>query len=459
MNQHDAENRVPMRTTKGRTIMDIMSRRSFLNATAFGMAAVPVALSQSAWSAPEQVPASEKVRVGLIGCGGIGKVDLETFFLNAEVDCPVVCDVDDAQIAKAVELVEGKRGHKPDTVKDFRRVIDRKDVDVLLVATPDHWHALPTIYGCQAGKDVYCEKPLGKCIGEGRAMLEAAKDTKRVVQMGTHWRSGTHYREAVEFVQSGKLGPIRMVRAWSYLDWIGGIGNPPDSDPPAGVDYDMWLGPAPLRPFNKNRFHFNFRWFWDYAGGLMTDWGVHLLNICLWAMTPEMPLRVGSMGGKYVLNDAQEQPDTSIAVFDYPKYTLIFEQQTLGGIGPGNKPHGMLFSGTEGTLIIDEGGWEVIPEPKKKTVEAYKGAPGRDARPAHVRNFLDCVKSRENPVENLEVGHFVSTVAHLGNLAYRTKTEIHWDAKTEHAIENPAADGMVMCDYRAPWKLPYNPRA
>jgi predicted dehydrogenase len=222
------------------------------------------------------VSAAEKIRVGLIGCGGISRADLTAFLSYPEVECPVVCDVDDAQLAKGIALVEKLRGRHPDTVKDFRRVIERKDVDVVLVCTPDHWHALPTVLACQEGKDVYVEKPLATTVAEGRAMVEAARRHGRVVQMGTQWRSGPHYQEAIEFVQSGKLGKIRQVRAWAYLDWVGGIGNPPDRDPPAGVDYDFWLGPAPLRPFNPNRFHFNFRWFWDYAGGLMTDWGVHL---------------------------------------------------------------------------------------------------------------------------------------------------------------------------------------
>lgn len=439
-----------------------ISRRYFLQHSALAMAAGPVlsaATLAQARSAAAQTPPSEKVRVGLIGCGGIATADLSTFFLNPEVDCPVICDIDDAMLAKIVKLVEGQRGHTPDTVKDFRRVIDRNDVDVVLVTTPDHWHALPMIYACQAGKDVYVEKPLGMCIDEGRAMLEAARANQRIVQMGTQWRSGAHYREAVEFVQSGKLGKVRMVRAWAYLDWVGGIGNPPDSDPPPGVDYDMWLGPAPKRPFNPNRFHFNFRWFWDYAGGLMTDWGVHLLNICMWTMGTEPPLRVSSMGGKRITDDNSETPDTQVTVYDFPEYTLIFEHQTLGGVGPGNKPHGMLFSGSEGTLIVDEGGWELTPEPKKKTLETVKGAPGRDARPAHVRNFLDCVKSREQPVENLEIGHYVSTIAHLGNLAFRSRSEVHWDVENERVVNNPEADRLVGAHYRAPWSLPYARRS
>jgi predicted dehydrogenase len=437
--------------------MSRLTRRDFLNRSVLGVASTPLAgafmLARPAHAATKKPGPNEKVRVALVGCGGMGLGDLDTFFQNAEVDCSIVCDVDDGHLAKAVKLVEEKRGHKPKTVKDFRRAIDRKDVDVVLVATPDHWHALPTIYACEAGKDVYVEKPLAKTIEEGRAMINAAQRNNRVVQMGTQWRSGNHYRDAVEFIQSGKIGKVRLVRAWAYLDWVGGIGNPPDGDPPAGVDYDMWLGPAPKRPFNPNRFHFNFRWFWDYAGGLMTDWGVHLLNVCLWAMGPETPLRVFSSGGKRIVDDNTETPDTQITVYDFPNYTLVFEHELLGGVGIGGRPHGMSFSGSEGTVIIDAQGWEVVREPDKTLVPFKKEAQG-DGRPAHVRNFLDCVKSREKPVENLEAGHFVSTVAHLGNIAYLTKKQIEWDSKNERVVGDDQANRLVLANYREPWKLP-----
>ncbi len=449
-----------------------VSRRDFVKRSALAFGALPLVdrmMLAQAQEAAVAVPASEKVRVGLIGCGGMGRGDLETFFLNPEVDCPIVCDVDDSHLDTLVALVDAQRGHRPDRVKDFRQVIDRKDVDVVLVATPDHWHALPTVYACQAGKDVYVEKPLAPTIDEGRAMLEAMRDNKRIVQMGTQWRSGDMYREAVEYIHSGRLGKVRTVRAWAYLDWVGGIGNPPDSEPPAGVDYDMWLGPAPTRPFNPNRFHFNFRWHWDYAGGLMTDWGVHLLNICLWAMGPEAPKSVYAAGGKRVVDDNAETPDTQFAVYDFPSYNLIWEHQMLGGLGPNGYPHGMAFSGANGTLTIDDRGWRVVPEAEKVQKSESRSVPpgdviaeehgtSGDGRPAHVRNFLDCVKSREQPVENLEIGHHVSTVAHLGNLALRGNTRIDWDAENERVTNSADADAMVASHYRDPWKLPYTRR-
>ncbi len=436
--------------------MKKVTRRDFLKKTSVSTAAAgvgPLILTASG-NAKTVVSPNEKIRVGLVGSGGMGRGDLKTFFMNPETECPVICDIDDAMLAKGVELVQEQRDHKPETVKDFRRIIERNDIDVVLVATPDHWHALPTVYACQAGKDVYCEKPLATSIAEGRAMVTAMRENKRVVQMGTQWRSGEHYREAVEMVQSGYLGKIRLVRAWAYLDWVGGIGNPPDQTPPAGVDYDMWLGPAPERPFNPNRFHFNFRWFWDYAGGLMTDWGVHLINLVMWAMGPEHPKTVYSGGGKFVVDDNSETPDTQTAVYDFPTYTFIWEHQMLGGVGIGGRPHGISFSGSEATLILDADGWEIIPE-KDKNIEAKKGKTQGDARPAHVRNFLDCVQSRQDPVENLDLGHFVSTIAHLGNVAIRSGEQIAWDPKKERIVKNRKANRLLKVKYRRPWKLPY----
>ncbi len=433
--------------------MDKTTRRLFLKRST-----TTAMLAPAVFTGPNAILAAggpnEKVTVGLIGSGGMGKGDLATFFKNPEVDCPVVCDVDDSHIASGIELVQKHRNHGADGVRDFREVLDRKDVDVVLVATPDHWHALPTVYACEAGKDVYVEKPLATSIAEGRAMLEAMKQNKRIVQMGTQWHSGEHFREAIEIVQSGKLGKIRQVRAWAYLDWVGGIGNPPDQDPPAGVDYDLWLGPAPKRPFNPNRFHFNFRWFWDYAGGLMTDWGVHLINLAMWGMGPEHPKTITSCGGKFAVDDNTETPDTQIAVYEFPTYTFIWEHQMLGGVGIGGRSHGVSFSGVDATLILDSESWEVIPE-EKKQIAAMKGEQVSDGRPAHVRNFLDCVKSRQQPIENLELGHFVSTVAHLGNVALRTGSKIVWDPDKERAKKDRQADKLLKVKYRRPWKMPY----
>jgi predicted dehydrogenase len=434
--------------------MPKITRRGFMGT----VGASSLAAASFPYLALGQVAPSNQIRMGIIGCGGMGMGGLGAFLANQDVDFRVVCDVEDGRMGNAADLIEAERGHRPEMVKDFRHVIDRNDLDAVMVTTPDHWHALPTVYACQTGKDVYVEKPLARTIDEGRAIVEAARQNKRVVQMGTQWKSAPHYGDAVRFIHSGKLGKVRMVRAWAYLDWVGGIGNPPDGEPPAGVDYDLWLGPAPLRPFNPNRFHFNFRWFWDYAGGLMTDWGVHLLNICLWAQGLETPTRVSCSGGRHMLTDNTETPDTQIAVYDFPSYTLVWEHQMLGGLGPNGHPHGMYFSGEEGAVLIDDRGWRVIPEPKKNSLEAEEHPAGNDGRPQHVRNFLDCIKTREDPVMHVDVGHHVSTVAHLGNLAMRTGQEVHWDAEAEKVTSSPEADALVGEKYREGWELPYRRR-
>ena len=435
--------------------MKPISRRRFVKNSALLAGSLPILGGLVVAPAGRAVAASEKVRVGLIGSGGMGKGDLDTFFLNPEVECPIICDVDDNHIADGVKLVQEKRGTAPATTKDFRRVLERQDVDVVLIATPDHWHALPTVLGCQAGKDIYVEKPLATSIAEGQAMVEAAQKHQRIVQMGAHRASSPSYRDAVEIVRSGKLGKVGLVRAWAYLDWIKPIGTPADADAPAGVDYDMWLGPAPKRAFNPNRFHFNFRWFWDYAGGLMTDWGVHLLQVLLWGMGAEPPKAVMSSGGKYVLEDNSETPDTQITVYEFPSYTMVWEHKVGVGLGLYNRPWGMAFVGTEGTLVINDSGCEILREPTKDSLEAKKFKGGADPRPAHVRNFLDCVKSRQQPVENLEVGHHISTVAHLGNLSLRSGRKIVWDHAQQQIVNDPEADRLVSVAYREPWKLPY----
>jgi len=423
-----------------------ISRREFLSAAAVAAAVAPRAAA---------VAPSDRVRIGLIGCGGISVADTNAFLAHPECEIAAVCDVDDARIKNTLERLAKLGRRQPDAVKDFRRIIERQDVDLCLICTPDHWHAIPTIEACKAGKDVYVEKPLATTIAEGAAMRDAAREYRRVCQMGTHWRSGEHYREAVEIVQSGKLGQVRQVRCWAYLDWIREIGNPPDGPVPPGVDYDMWLGPAPLRPFNKNRFHFNFRWFWDYAGGLMTDWGVHLINIALWAMGPEWPKSAVSSGGKYVLKDNSETPDTQITVYDFPSYTLIWEHQVQCGLGPDRREHGVMFTGSDATLILDSRGWEVIAEPKKRGMVEMKrqAQAGEGIRAAHARDLLECMKSRKAPVENLDIGHHVSAVAHLGNVALRSRSRIEWDAASSRVANHEAANQFLSRPYRAPWKL------
>jgi predicted dehydrogenase len=449
--------------------MNAGSRRKFLkDSIGFGATgAVLGAASASATSADQVAGANERIRIALIGCGGMGRTDLRDFVKLPGVQCVALCDVDDAQSAVAQkEILDADTvKQKPDLVtRDFRRVLDRKDIDAVIVATPDHWHALPAVLACQAGKDVYVEKPLSVCIGEGRAMVNAARKNNRVVQMGTQQRSATHYTDAVEYVKSGKLGRVRVVRAWAYLDWKGETPVLPDGPVPDGVDYDLWLGPAPARPFNKNRFHFTFRWYWDYAGGLMTDWGAHMIDIANWAMGIKAPSSAVSFGGKYGYpTDAMETPDTQQVVWAYPSFTMIWEHALGIGRGPEGREHGVAFVGEYGTLVIDRGGWEVYAETDRidKRIREYKrvglprqGSGNEDYHLKHVKNFLDCMKSRARPASDVEIGHDSMIACHLGNMAQRLGRMVKWDPEREAVIGDPEAQRMVNRPYRAPWVLP-----
>jgi predicted dehydrogenase len=436
--------------------MQNIDRRNFLGKSALATLAMGTVGSPfiRVVRAGEPGP-NDKIRLGIIGCGGMGQGDLKCFFLNPEVDCVVACDVDDAQLAKVVDICQTQRNKKPDTVKDFRHVLDRADVDIVLIATPDHWHALPMVMAAQAGKDIYTEKPLAKTIAEGRAMVTAAEKHHRIVQMGSQWRSAPHIIEAAEIIRSGKLGKVSLARAWAFLDWLPSIGHVPDSDPPPGVDYEFWLGPAPEHHFNKNRFHFNFRWFWDYAGGLMTDWGVHLLNMVEMGMPPDAPKSVCSCGGKFIFDDDSETPDSQVTVYDFPTYQLIWEHRAGLNNGLNNRPWGVEWHGTEGNIILNDTGWELVTEPKKANIPSQRKRANGDPRTPHVRNFLDCVKSRQQPVLNLPIGHRVSTLAHLGNIAYRTGHKIVWDSDAEKVVGDHEADKLVGVNYRKPWHLPY----
>jgi predicted dehydrogenase len=444
------------------------SRREFIQDTTGAVVGAALASSapRAAASAASQdrIPgANRRVRVGLIGCGGMGNSDLRAM-LRLGAQLVALCDVDDDQTAKTRESVEKNFQQTPDLMtRDCRRVLDRQDIDAVIVATPDHWHALPTVLACQAGKDVYVEKPLSLTIGEGRVMVDFARRHNRVVQMGTQQRSAAHYADAVEYVKSGRLGKIRVVKTWAYQDWMGNIPAVPDGDPPPTVDYDLWLGPAPKRPFNRNRFHFNFRWFFDYSGGLMTDWGAHMIDVANWGMGVTAPRAAVSVGGKFGFpDDAEETPDTQQALWEFDGFSMIWEHATAIGQGPYLRDHGVAFHGNNGVLVIDRGGWEVLSETETKegkksyrmVGEPRRGSGGRDFHLEHVRNFLECVDSRKRPNSDVEIGHNSMIACHLANIAFRVGRRVAWDAANERVIGDADAQKLVMKEYRAPWKLP-----
>ncbi|MCW5981782.1 MAG: Gfo/Idh/MocA family oxidoreductase [Bryobacteraceae bacterium] len=447
--------------------MSVGNRRRFLKTAGLGAAmagAGPLA-AQTASSRDAVAGANDRIRVALIGCGGMGRGDLKDFLRVSGVQCVALCDVDKAQMDQTVREIVEPAGQRADLLtQDFRHVVDRNDLDAVIVATPDHWHALPTIMACKSGKDVYVEKPLSITVGEGRVMVDAARKHKRVVQMGTQQRSARHYTDAVEYVKDGKLGKVRLVRAWAYLDWKGRTPVLPDSEPPEGVDYDMWLGPAPKRPFNRNRFHFTFRWYWDYSGGLMTDWGAHMIDIANWAMGIKAPSSAMSVGGKFGYpDDAMETPDTQQVMWQYPSFSMIWEHALGVGRGPEAREHGVQFHGEQGVLVIDRQGWEVYPETDRidRPDRVYKssGKPrynvpaNDDMHFAHVKNFLECMRSRQNPRSDVEIGHDSMIACHVANAAFRLGRRVDWDIEKERPIDDRKAEELMKPHYRAPWKL------
>ena len=437
------------------------TRRAFINDTGKIIAgtgllsAVPLS---KVTGRNKKISANDKVVVGLIGCNGMGFADLRTFLGQPGVECAALCDVDQNVLERQTAEVEKITNSKPSQYGDFRKLIEQKDIDVVIIGTPDHWHCLPMVTACEAGKDVYCEKPLANSIEELTIMVNAARKYNRVVQVGQWQRSGPHWRAAMDFVFSGKLGNIRTVKTWAYQGWMKPVPVLPDGPSPEGVDYDFWLGPAPKRPFNPNRFHFNFRWFWDYAGGLMTDWGVHIIDFGLYGMQVEAPVSVMASGGKFAYpEDASETPDTLQAIYEFDGFTMIWEHATGINGGPYGRDHGVGFIGNNGTLVVDRGGWEVIPEKDggKEKMERvpYQRGEGKDLE-HHVKNFLDCIITREKPNADVSIAANTARVAHMGNIAFKTGRKVYWDQGKNEFINDVQANALTKATYRKPWLLP-----
>ena len=453
-----------------------MKRRQFIKRVAQATAALS---ATSAVSAQRVLGANERVRVGLIGCGGRGMFDAKLMREAPNVEFAAVCDLYPPHLARAKEWA----GPAAKQFKNFRRLLEQKDIDAVLIATPDHWHAIPTVHACRAGKDVYVEKPLGHNIKEGRAMVEAARRHNRVVQMGAQQRSAPHYAEVARIIQSGELGQVHFARIWNYVNmYPDGIGRATDSDPPEGVDWDMYLGPAPYVPFNKNRFIGTYRWFWDYGGGLVTDFGIHRFDSMRQIMKLDAPVSVTASGGRYGLSDGAETPDMVQVTYEYPGFILGYEASMLnahgaGGRTPGKKyyqargnedrPHGEAYYGTNGTLIVDRLGFEIYPELSNASGPGAAGreqrsdglrmqrkeASAEDATALHVKNFIDCVRSRKKPAADVEIGHHSTIVAHLGNIAYRSGHKIRWDAPKEQIVDDAEASKLLARQARKPWDL------
>lgn len=417
-------------------------------------AAVPSALH----GLPRIVAPSDRLNVAAIGINGMGWADLTALLKLPDVQCVALCDVDKNVLDKRVgELAQ--KGMKVKAYSDYRKLLEDKNIDAVVIGTPDHWHCLQMTEACAAGKDVYVEKPIGNSIAECRAMVAAQERHQRVVQVGQWQRSQKHFKDAIDFVYSGKLGPIRLVKAWAYMGWMKSIPKQPDGTPPPGVDYDAWLGPAQKRPFNPNRFHFNFRWYWDYAGGLMTDWGVHLLDYALLGMKAENPKSIMAAGGKFAYpDDAAETPDTLTTVYEFDGFNIQWEHAIGIDGGPYSRDHGIAFIGNNGTLVLDRGGWEVIPE-KEKDQPKMQAVPRQqkvdNGLDLHAKNFVEVIKSRKFSDLNtsIQAGANVAIHAQMGNIAFKTGKKIYWD-KAKGEFKDGESNKLLAAAYHNGYQLP-----
>ena len=406
------------------------------------------------------VAPSDRVNIGAIGIKGMGWANVMAAIKIAGVNLVAVCDVDRNVIDE--RLAEfGKTNADVSKIKiydDYRKLLEQKDIDAVIIGTPDHWHALIMIDACEAGKDVYVEKPVGNSIVECNTMVAAQQRYNKIVQAGQWQRSQQHFKDAVDYVHSGKLGNIRTAKVWCYQGWMKPGPILKDSAPPAGVDYKQWLGPATLRPFNSSRFHFNFRWFWDYAGGLMTDWGVHLLDYALIGMKAELPISIAALGGRFAYPDLYEEtPDTLTTLYEFDKFNLVWDSAMGIDNGSYERDHGIAFIGNNGTLILNRNGWEVIEEKQSNNkVIMPLQKPSDNGLDKHWQNFIAAVRSRKAADLHcsIQAGAHVATVAQMGNISFRSGKKLLWD-KAKGAFTDAAINQQyLMNEYHNGYKLP-----
>jgi predicted dehydrogenase len=425
------------------------TRRSFLTTAALATAGV-AALSHRALARAQG--ANDKLVLGLIGAGNMGRQNMEHLLALPGVEMGAICDVDSNHAAQAVADALKRQERAPEIYKDFRALLDRKDIDAVIIGTPDHWHAIPFIAACEAGKDVYCEKPISHSLVEARAMAAAARRFKRVVQVGTWQRSVPHFQQAVDFVRSGKMGKISLCRAWNFTP-PNPLGRQIATPVPAGLDWDLWLGPAPFHAYQPNRCHKTWRWFFDTGTGKMGDWGVHMIDIVLLGMNETDPLTVHSEGGIFFNDDDRNTPDTLQTIYRFPKWQLHWEHRQWNERGlDGGKDHGSEFIGERGTLIVDRSEVRWFPN-DEDDAESGPGPTVR-GRNNHWQNFVDCVKSRATPRAGVESLAKTTTLCHLGNISWQAQTTVKWDAKAQDVANRDARKAMAYeRDYRRPWKL------
>ncbi|MGE3819921.1 MAG: Gfo/Idh/MocA family protein [Isosphaeraceae bacterium] len=437
------------------------SRRGFLKISS-GIVAISGLRETPSQARP--AGANDTVVVAMMGLRGRAGDLLRGFSGMDGVKVKTLIDIDSRLYDKSAAEVESRQGSRPGFIHgDFRPVLEDKDVDALIVGTPDHWHAIPTIMACQAGKHVYVEKPASHNVREGRLMIAAARKYDRVVQVGIQSRSGAHFAEAMEYLRTGAIGKAVYARAWES-GRQGSIGKPADAPVPAGVDYDTRLGPAPSRPFTPARFHGNWRWFFDYGTGDLGNDGVHRLDYALRGLEAAimgqgggplgLPTVISSTGGKRYFDDAQEFPDTLFVSLDYPdrKATILYEMRLWSAYKLDEEPEGASIFGDKGYVVIGNTRWRAFSPDGKVVAQGTGGNDQHDS--AHKRNFIDCVKSGSRPNCDIEIGHATSVLCHLGNVAWRVGRTLEFDPKTEAIVGDDQANSLCRRSYRKPWVIP-----
>jgi len=431
------------------------SRRDFIKTASVIAAGSVIPVDLLAQARKRKAGPNDKIGIGLIGVRSQGYSNLASFLKNPEVECVALCDIDknflDSRTADIVKLGFAAPKH----YSDYRKMLDNKDIDLVIIGTPDHWHCLQFVHSLEAGKHIYVEKPIGNSIAEINIMWNATRKYGKMVQVGQWQRSQPHFVDAINYLKSGKLGRIRTCKAWSYVDWKGAVPKVPDEPVPGQASTTLWLGPAPIRPFNMNRFHFTWRWYWEYGNGLMTDWGVHLIDYILYGMDKSIPSSVMAIGGKYAFpEDDMVTPDTMTAVYDFNDFTMIWEHTIGIGLGNWKRAHGMSYIGENGTLVLDRQGWEVVPEKQKiEAVPVQKNV--GNGLDLHTRNFLDCLKNNtpEKLNANIDIGRNVGLVAQMGNIAFRTGEKVSWNDATQK-FGTETANALITPVYHNGYKLP-----
>ena len=432
-----------------------MRRRSFLKSASgavLGSAVVKTA------AAKPRVSANNKVTMAMMGVRGRGSWLTGYFAALPDTNIPYICDVDPSVVGEATKIIEEKKGKTPKLVDDIRRVLDDPSVDAIAMATPVFWHSAGAILACEAGKDVYVEKPISHNIREGRLAVEAARRNNRIVQVGTQRRSSHISQNFIDYVQSGKIGRLLMVKVWNTQQ-RGNIGRKADEPVPSGVNYDIWSGPAPVLPFNQNHFHHTYNWHWHYGAGDIANDGSHWLDLAVWALGVDHPTEVTGMGRKLFFDDDQQTPDTQNVTYNYKDQVIMFEQRLWTSYMMDESQNGIAVYGTDGyaTLSEDSGNaFRVFDGNGKLAHLEFEPWETRDTTwslngESHYQNFINCVRSRRQPNADIEVGHRAATLCHLGNIVARTGRSIRFDVGTETILGDPDANRLVSREYRKHW--------